>query len=436
MGPYMAAAMNDDRERIRNIASRLFNAAQTIRVLTHLSWPQSHRESFLKNQSYKLPPVSYAPFDPAPTVAELAGARKLIRGESPVDRWFSTIAAKLETSARMLEACGTREFFEHSRNLYGGPTDALRDEKSTSLDLAHRFSEAFDRISHVDAGAPAPACYLADHVATKMQKAVQSMFGDSAPEVQVVDELSANALAGPKRIRIRRGACFTDKDIQQLIHHEAFVHVATSMNGIAQTDLPILGASHPGSTKTQEGLAVFAEFITGSIDIDRFRRLADRIIAIQMAIDGADFVDVFRYFLERVSSADQAFENARRVFRGGVTSGGAPFTKDIVYLDGLLRVHNFLRAAVTAGRSDCLQLLFCGKLNIEDIPVLCELVEMGLCKPPKYLPPWAADRRFLLSYLVYSSYLNSIDLGPIRQHYAALLENSPIVDMANAAANA
>jgi uncharacterized protein (TIGR02421 family) len=258
---------------------------------------------------------------------------------------------------------------------------------------------------------------------------VHEMFGDQAPAVQVVDDLSANALAGPKRIRIRRGACFTDKDILQLIHHEAYVHVATSLNGIVQTDLRILGASHPGSTKTQEGLAVFAEFITGSMDIDRFRRLADRVIATQMAIDGADFVEVYRYFLDRVDSPEQAFESARRVFRGGTVNGGAPFTKDIVYLDGLLRVHNFLRAVVTSGRSDCLQLLFCGKLDIEDMPVLCELSAMGLCRPPRYLPPWAADRRFLLSYLAYSSYLNSIDLGAIRKHYASLLETSPAVDL-------
>lgn len=428
--------MKKEQERFRTVAGLLYKAAQTIRILTHLSWPQSHREQFLRNKSYKLPPVEYAPFDASATIAQLADARKLIHDTSSIDRWFATIADKLEASAHLLAACGTAEFLQHSRTLYGAPTDVLRDEKSTSLELAQRFSAAFDRISHVDAGAPAPACHLADHVAAEIRTAVDHMFGDRAPVVDVVDELSANALAGPKRIRIRRGACFTDKDIQQLIHHEAYVHVATSLNGIAQTDLRILGASHPGSTKTQEGLAVFAEFITGSIDIDRFRRLADRIIAIQMAIEGADFVDIFRYFLERVSSADQAFENARRVFRGGVVSGGAPFTKDIVYLDGLLRVHNFLRAAVAAGRSDCLQLLFCGKLNIEDIPVLCELVEMGLCKPPTYLPPWAADRRFLLSYLVYSSYLNSIDLTPIRQHYAALLQNSPIVELPNGGANA
>lgn len=419
-----------DNERIATAASLLHRSAQTIRILTHIAWPQSHRERFLKKSAQRLPDVTYPPFDPGETYALLKEARRHIVGESVVDTWLSRISDKLETSARMLCACGTREFFEHSHRLYGAPTDKLRDESSTSLDLAIKFDELFTRISHVDVGAPAPACYLADHVADRMRTAVADMFGDEAPEVSVVDELSANALAGPKRIRIRRGACFTDKDILQLIHHEAYVHVATSLNGIEQSRLRILGASHPGSTKTQEGLAVFAEFITGSMDIDRFRRLADRIIAIQMAVDGADFIDVYRYFLERVEGEEQAFENARRVFRGGTTSGGVPFTKDIVYLDGLLRVHNFLRAIVGAGRSDCLQLLFCGKLDVEDIPVLCELAARGLCGAPKYLPPWAADRRFLLSYLAYSSYLNSIDLSTIRNHYKDLLADSPVVNLA------
>ncbi|MBT8098395.1 MAG: flavohemoglobin expression-modulating QEGLA motif protein [Gammaproteobacteria bacterium] len=420
---------SDQKLRTTTAASLLHRAAQTIRILTHIAWPQRHREQFLKNNSCKLPEITYPPFDPTETIAHLAKARQHIVGESAIDTWLSRIADKIETSARMLSASGTPEFHEHSHTLYGAPTGKLRDESSTSLDLAVKFDELFTRISHVDVGAPAPACYLADYVAERMRQAVDVMFGDLAPEVSIVDELSANALAGPKRIRIRRGAYFTDKDVLQLIHHEAHIHVATSLNGIAQENLKILGASHPGSTKTQEGLAVFSEFISGSMDIDRFRRLADRIIAIQMAIEGADFVDVFRYFLERVEGPEQAFENTRRVFRGGTVDGGAPFTKDIVYLDGLLRVHNFLRAIVGAGRADCLQLLFCGKLDVEDIPVLCELAEMGLCTAPKFLPPWAADRRFLLSYLAYSSYLNSIDLSTVRNHYKALLADSPIVDM-------
>ena len=235
-----------------------------------------------------------------------------------------------------------------------------------------------------------------------------------------------NALAGPENVRIRRRACFSDRDIGQLIQHEAGVHVLTSLNGRAQPDVPLLALSHPGTTRTQEGLAVFAEFITGSMEIDRLRRLVDRVHAVQMALDGADFLDVYRYFLERGAGAEQAFENARRVFRGGRVEGGVPFTKDIVYLDGLFRVHNFMRTVVSLGRADLLRLLFAGKLDLEDIPALAELNAAGLCRPPAFLPPWAADLRFLLSYLAYSSFLNSVDLRATRQHYEDMVRTAPV----------
>ena len=418
--------------RITEAAERLYDATRTVRILSSLAWPQSHREHFLKKDRYVLPDIEYPEFDPAETLERLDHARRKIRDDSDIDNWLGRIARRIESSARLLASCGTPAFLEHSRALYGVPTDPLRDEQTTSLDLATRVNDMFDSLANLDLGAPDASCYLADYVAERMQEAVTRMFGDEAPEVMVVDELSANALAGPKRIRIRRGASFTDKDVSQLIHHEAFIHVATSMNGLAQDRLRILGASHPGSTRTQEGLAVFAEFITASMDVDRFRRLADRIVATQMAIDGADFTEVFRYFLERVESAEQAFENARRVFRGGIVTGGVPFTKDIVYLDGLLRVHNFLRVIVNAGRTDCLLLLFCGKLDVEHIPVLCQLADLGLVREPRFLPPWAADRRFLIAYLAYSSFLNRVDLGKVREHYVSMLENSPVVAFATA----
>ena len=132
-------------------------------------------------------------------------------------------------------------------------------------------------------------------------------FGEDAPKVTLVDTLSANALATADRIRIRCDARFTDRDAVQLLNHEAYIHVATSLNGRFQTDLPILGAGHPSTTRTQEGLAVFAEITSGTMELDRLRRLADRVFAIQMAIEGADFLEVYGYFLERTGNPDQSF---------------------------------------------------------------------------------------------------------------------------------
>jgi len=397
----------DSHGRITRISNHLLSAAKQTRVLSHLGWHRSVREQFFKSGARELPHVEYPDYDAGPVLEEIAHARSLMQGD-PADHWLERTAVALHDSTMMLSNCGKPEFFEYSRRLYGAPDDPLLDGKSTSLTLAIDFESTLDGLVGFDKRFLPSKEVNSAQMAASIEKAVAELFAEAAPKVLIVDELSANALAGSERIRIRRDAQFNDKDIAQLIHHEAGIHVSTSLNGKLQQHLPILAASHAGTTRTQEGIAVFAEFITGSMDLARLTRLADRTRAIKMAVDGADFLQVYEYFLERTDQEVQAFENTRRVFRGGVISGGAPFTKDIVYLDGLVRVHNFLRAVVTNGRADC---------------------EMGLCLRPKYLPNWASDMRFLLSYLAYSAFLNTNDLRVVSQHYESLLRDAPLVEM-------
>jgi len=421
--PVLIQSQQKQKERIHQAAKLLKQASRPIRVLSSIAWPLSVKADFFNSGCSKLPEVSYPRFDPEPVRGILESARKQFTSDSVIDDWLNRQADHLEVASAMLAATGSADFYKHSRSLYGAPADPLIDGNTSSLGLSERFNRILKQLVQIDLGEPDPACILASHVAETMEQAVQEMFGAQAPKVMVVDDLSANALAGSKRIRIRRQACFTDRDVKQLINHEAYVHVATALNGRTQNQLPILSSSHPGTTRTQEGLAVFAEFISGTMALDRLRRLSDRTLAIQMAIDGADFIDVYRYFLEKTDQPDQSFESSRRVFRGGLITGRAPFTKDIVYLDGLLRVHNFLRTAVASNRLDCLKLLFCGKLDLEDIPALCELQQMGMLEMPRYLPPWASDLRFLLSYLAYSGFLNTIDLEKVSQHYEVMFQN-------------
>lgn len=426
------SSSQQESERIQRLAGLLRDAERPLRVLRTVSWPPEVRARFFAAGAKALPVVVYQPPDLSQTDTILSEVRRALRpGEAAIEAWLRRQTEAIATGARMLRAVGTPAFFTASQALYGAPKTPLADGINTTLGLAQQLEDILLELTHLDLGAPNPACHLATGVAERMRQAVIKHFGDSAPEVVIVDHLSANALAGPRAIRILRSACFTDRDVYQLIHHEAYIHVATSLNGKAQEALPILAAGHPGTTRTQEGLAVFAELISGTLDPDRFRRLADRVLCIQMAIEGADFLDVYRFLLEdRGLEPEPAFESARRVFRGGVLSGGAPFTKDGVYLGGLLRVHNFLRAAVLAGRSDCLRLLFSGKLDVEDVPALAELAVMGLCKPPRFLPPWAADRRFLVSYLAYSGFLNKVDLSKVRESLKALLARTPVIPSA------
>ncbi|AKS42774.1 flavohemoglobin expression-modulating QEGLA motif protein [Wenzhouxiangella marina] len=432
------------KQDIRRAATALREAEQPLRILGLLAWPLEVRNEFLAAGGRRLPEVEYPEADTRAVDERLAVARPLIARAGPAREWLERIADRIATASRMLHQRGEVGFFVESSALYGAPLHLLKDSARTPLDLARRLRRIIDRLSHVDLGAPDDASASAEDVAARLEVAVERYFGDEAPAIELVDNLSANATAGPDRIRIRTTARFTDRDVEQLVHHEAGIHVTTGLNGRHQRQLPILASSHPGTTRTQEGLAVFSEFITGCMDLDRLSRLADRVLGIQMAVDGADFVEVYRHFLEQAggslpdeaqvrrredfSTAEKmAFEQTRRIFRGGLLTGGAPFTKDIVYLDGLLRVHDFLRSVIAAGRADVLMLLFCGKLDLEDIPVLCQLADLGLVRAPKFLPPWAADRRFLVSYLAYSGFLGRVRMGQVHKTYADILQKAPVV---------
>ena len=416
-----------EKERIRRVTGLLYEASRSIRVLAAISWPSEVRAKFFAQGAMELPQVSYEPVDKGPTIEAVQEARRHLAGNGSVDQWMARQANTLERSAHMLAAVGTPAFFGHARELYGEPTASLRLFPLTSLELAEGVRETIGQLARVDIEIAPPSYHSAEEIALDIERAVRGHFGDAAPSVELVDELSSNALASASAIRIRRDARFTDRDAGQLLNHEAYIHVATSLNGRAQTDLPILAAGHPGTTRTQEGLAVFAEIISGTMELDRMQRLADRVIAIQMAIDGADFLQVYHYFLDRSRSDEQAFESARRVFRGGVLTGGAPFTKDIVYLFGLLQVGNFIRATFAAGRADVLRLLFCGKLDLQDLPVMCKLHAMGLLQAPVYLPPWINDPRYLLALLTYSTFMNKMDIQSLQAAAEQLLADAPVV---------
>src|SRR5690606_8477941 len=137
-----------------------------------------------------------------------------------------------------------------------------------------------------------PAAVLRDELA----RALDAFFGAGTVRVELDPEPTAKAAAGASRIRLRDGAAVTTYDRHQLLAHEAFVHTLTALNGRAQPCLASLARTSPRVTATQEGLAVFAELMSGSIDIARLKRISLRILAIDMALGGADFVEVYRFF--------------------------------------------------------------------------------------------------------------------------------------------
>ncbi|MCB1630047.1 MAG: DUF1704 domain-containing protein, partial [Xanthomonadales bacterium] len=188
----------------------------------------------------------------------------------------------------------------------------------------------------------------------------------------------------------------------------------------AQPHLGSLGLNSPRITATQEGLAVFAELVTGSIDITRMKRISLRIQAIHMALHGANFIEVFRFFLDQGQTEAESFTSTMRVFRGAPTTGGHAFTKDTVYLHGLLSVHTFFRWALRSGKLELAQHLFAGKMTLQDVVGLEPFVQSGFIDPPKYLPPWMRRSNGLAGYLSFSLFVNRIRLDQVEREHVLM----------------
>ncbi len=388
-----------------------------VRVLSALAWPSRVEDEFLASWRAGRPELPRVETPRVSLPDERAALEALMARcdrEHPLQRMLWKTARSYLEAARMLEGAGTPEFTRCSIALYGRPDDAYRTQSVTGLDAAEFFLRTTDDLLGGHAVPPAVADIPAEVLAERLRRAVDDFFTDDPVEVVVDPTLSSKAIAGSKRIRVRAGALFTELDLAQLLNHEALVHTLTMVNGKRQPHVRCLGLGAPRTTRTQEGLAVFAELATLSIDVRRLRRVALRVRALHHALEGADFVEVFRVFLDAGQSEEESYQSAQRVFRGGDVRGGVAFTKDCVYLKGLLEVHTILRVAIRDNRPELARNLFAGRMSIGDAIELAPWFESGLLAGPRYVPPWARDLRCVAASLAYSAFLTHVDLSAVR----------------------
>lgn len=393
------------------VSAEILHAQKPVRVIPALVWPDEIEQEFFASGASVLPRPSYTV---APGVADSLSAFQALaarlRGENEIERFLRETCVAMATAARMLLAVGSRDFYYQSVELYGRPGSLSSDRQTTNLDLARHFEQVVASFAPSLSSVDQPSLG-AEEAAAILRERFSQFFTSHPIKVRVVDRLAASASSTGEEIRIKADARFSQRDLRQLEFHEGQVHLATTINGRAQPVLPFIGIASPRTTRTQEGLAVLTEFITGSTSLPRVRRLCERTLAIHMAEEGANFIDIYRFYRERGSDEHVAFECARRIMRGGLVEGGAPFTKDCCYLDGLLRVTNFLRIALVKGQSQMVRLLFAGKLAVDDIPLFDRLAREGLVAEPIYLPKWAKDLSYLTAFMSYTAFLGRSQLG-------------------------
>jgi uncharacterized protein (TIGR02421 family) len=394
---------------------QLVAASKSIKILSVLGWSERIADDFIagwKKGNPRPPVISYPKFDYTDEKAILSGIMNKSDRDHPVGWYIGQTAHSYFIAAQMLEGLGTAAFRECSEALYGRPDDHIG--KLSNLDLADDFIDITGDFSAILDLSDTTGLLGSLEAAAKIKAKSDEFFKDYSITVLVENDLSSKAAAGSERVRIRGKSEFTANETEQLIQHEVFVHSATMLNGRRQPWLKSMGLGSPRTTATQEGLATFAELITGTMDLGRLRRIALRIKGIHHALNGADFLETFRFFINAGQPDRESFQSAARIFRGGDMNGVNIFTKDCVYLKGLLSVHTFLRKAIQERKIDYPQRLFSGRMTIGDVVRLDTAFEDGWIVPGKYIAPWAANQQGLAAYLCYNAFSNRLQLEEIR----------------------
>ena len=399
-------------QRISDLDRRIVTVSKSIKILSSLSWPASSCEAFLsgwKKKKPKLPKVEHPRFEFGPTIRELKAIEKESGAfKNPVADYVRDTARSYIAAARMLSAVGRPEFVLYSTELYGRPDDPIAAGGKSHLHAAEHFITLTEEYIKSGRSEGQPLTLSPEKAAVLLRKSIKTVFGATNLKVEIDPKLASKAVAGSTRIRLRKMSKFSVLEVEQLVQHEAFVHAATLHNGRQQEKLPSLGLGSPRTTKTQEGLATLAELITLNMEIGRLRRLALRTKAVHEALNGADFIEVFKLFLNSKQSETESFYSAMRVFRGGDVRGKIAFTKDIVYLQGLIDVHAFVRKALHNNQIERLYHLLAGRMHLKDVERLEPLFESGFLRAPTILAPWAQNKECLAAHFGYLSFAHEI----------------------------
>jgi uncharacterized protein (TIGR02421 family) len=416
---------------IKDLSRRIIAAQQSIRILDQVKWDESVEKEFFRHKTKRLPLVDKdyyterpLPFKPSDKIDEFRGILRDTHNQfgeySPITRLIKRHCDEYIRAIVMLDARGTSLFVELSQELYGSPGDAFYVGGPS---LSEMGSLLFDLLGTLDVQLVSDLDiprYESQEARTILQDRLNTYFDQDAVKVMVSDGMVADASAGADTIKLSAKTRFTERELRYLEVHEGWVHIGTTINGGLQPHCSFLSKGSPSCSVIQEGLAVMTEVVTMSSYPARLRKITNRVIAIEKVTQGADFMDIFRYFLECGLTDKVAYKQSVRVFRGSLPNGG-PFTKDLAYAKGFVLIYNFLCYAISERRIDVVPILFSGKLTLDDVPLLIELKSEGLLVDPKYMPPQFKDLSSLSVWLGFSLYLNQFDFKEIQRNFRSLL---------------
>ncbi len=369
---------------VLRVDRELFHLAKDFEVLGFVNPVnvETEKKRFFQSNFKNNPVFRYKHLNVDPFQFKRALFRLPVEGirDIGMQRLYKDVINAYADKADLLATLGTEKFLYNSLRYFGEPTETEVANARFLLYLNDDMPKG------------APDVMVGDEEVKAMFEESARQYGFSC-RVEVAPRQVAKALVlnAKKLVKIKKGAEFTMTEARGLVHHEIGVHMVTTINA-RQQPLKIFRLGMPIYTMTQEGLAVLAEYLSGSLNVKRLRELALRVMAIRLMLDGYDFPKVFAYLMEEGGlDQEEAFYFTTRIFRGG------GFTKDFLYLKGFHDILSYYR------KGNPLDNLLIGKISLSHLDIVDEMVSRGLILPPSYktmafrTPENSAS---LLSYLV------------------------------------
>lgn len=424
-------------ERLRSLSNRLVALQKPIRILDAIKWPSELEARFCAQGGRELPQLpsdfyqnQRLAFDPEKVYQQLKELkadvrRDLGRGDALGQILLATID-QYQIVIELLKARGTPQFGYYSKLLYGSAQDKIRGDRKTLREMGERLCYLFSLPAVEHLNRPYPNNISSEQAVDRLRARMNDYFDKGEVRVEISDDIVSDASAGGDCIKVNRRALFSELDLQVLEVHEGWVHIGTTLNGRQQPWATWLSVGSPRITAIQEGMAVLMETLTFSSFPQRARRISDRVVAVDLAEQGANFCEVYRHFLDRGISEHDSYRVTQRVFRGGTLGGGSVFTKDISYVKGFVENVNFIRSAIQSGVPEIIPMLFVGKVTLDDLPLLYERYLEGVIVAPKYLPSMFRDLNGLYVWFGFSSGMGLMNIAKVQQHFSKLFQKMPV----------
>lgn len=352
-----------------DIDARLTEIERSVDLLLNVTpvnaaeaWADFERSDFGTGPTLRLRPLK---FEPDLVRRDLYNLEIENITDPALHTLFRTKRDEIARQITALEDRDTSRFVHGSLQLYGGIPQSLA---SAAQELLTSIPAQSPTVPSVTAGA------FVEAARAEIDR-YRVVYPDFPVHIDVRDDIS-ELMVSFGRLLIPEAATFRADRVEPLLHHEVGTHVVTYHNG-ARQPLKLLTIGLPGYDETQEGLAVLAEYLTGGLDPGRLRVLAARVVAVDKMLDGAEFLDIFESLqAEHRIPRKTAWIIAIRV----VVAGGS--VKDAIYLRGITRLLEALAEGIS------LDALFVGKLALDHIPLIQDLLDREVLQAPWVRPRW------------------------------------------------